>query len=156
MARKPTAPTYRRQRTKDGDRAFVVVDGQRRYLGHYGTDESKERYSRLIAEWAAGGGRAPLETESITIVELIDRYWDHVQSYYRRADGTPTWEQSNIRQAIRPVAMLYGQTPAHEFGPRAIKAVRQQWIDVGNCRNHINKKIDRIKRMIRGVCGKSL
>ena len=58
-------------------------------------------------------------------------YWDrHVETYYVK-DGRPTSEQDNIRQALRFLRRLYGDTPGRDFGPLALKAVRQAMIDGG-------------------------
>ena len=83
-----------------------------------------------------------------TIDELIVAYWDrHVAAYYVK-DGRPTSEQDNIRQALRFVRRLYGQTPAEDFGPLALKAVRQAMIEAGRCRKLINKDVNRIRRHV--------
>jgi hypothetical protein len=52
MKEKPK-PMYRRQPNKYGDFAFVELDGKRRYLGKYGTPESKEKYRQALVEWTA-------------------------------------------------------------------------------------------------------
>ena len=54
-------------------------------------------------------------------------------AYYVK-NGKPTVEPGNIRLALRPLRQLYGHTPAREFGPLALKAVRQAMIDAGLCR----------------------
>ena len=51
--------------------------------------------------------------------------------------------------ALRPVRALYAETPAAEFGPRALKNVRQHLIDAGRARTAINKDVHRVKRMVR-------
>ena len=43
-------------------------------------------------------------------------------------DGEPTSEPDNIQQAQRPVRELYGTVDARDFGPLALKAVRQAMI----------------------------
>ena len=43
-------PKYRRH--KGTGQSFVQVNGKRHYLGKFGTPESKQRYSRFIAELA--------------------------------------------------------------------------------------------------------
>ena len=58
-------------------------------------------------------------------------YWKHVEGYYRK-DGEPSSEVHNIKLAIRPLLKLYGHTPARDFGPLALKAVRQDWVDAGS------------------------
>ena len=58
MARpKSNCPAYQRQKHPTGaskDRAFVVIDEQRCYLGIYDTPQSRAMYHRLLAEWSAG------------------------------------------------------------------------------------------------------
>jgi hypothetical protein len=53
----------------------------------------------------------------------------------------------NSRFAVRPLRKLYGTTPACEFGPLALKAVREEMIQADICRNEINKRMGRFKRM---------
>jgi integrase len=79
---------------------------------------------------------------------LIAAYWRHVEGYYVK-NGRPTSEQDLIRQALRVLRRLYGPTPAREFGPKGLKAVRQAMIEAGRCRPVVNKDIDRVKRMFR-------
>jgi len=146
---KTKRPAYRRQKCAQYDRAFVELDGRRCYLGTYDSEASWEQYHRLLAEWKANGQRLPVPTEDLTVVELIARYWQHVTEYYRRADGTETHEVNNMRQALRPVKDLYGSSLVAEFGPLALKAVRESMIERGWCRGNINRSVDRVRRMFR-------
>ena len=73
-------------------------------------------------------------------------YWEHVRRYYVKA-GKPTSEQDTIRQALRPVRQLYGNSNARDFGPLALKDVRQAMIDRDWCRTFINRQVSRIKGM---------
>jgi integrase len=123
-------PTYRRKRTKSGPLAVVTLPdglGNRRdvLLGRYGTASSRQEYARVIAEWEAAGRRllAP-ETRDITVTELIGRFLPWMQNHYRHADGTPTKEVAAFLYSLRPLRHLYGGTPAEQFGPLALKAVR--------------------------------
>ena len=142
-------PKYRRQNGKHADRAFVDLAGQRQYLGAYGSPESKEAYHRLIAEWLAGGEQTPVDPSDLTVLELVDRFWAHVEGYYRKPDGTATDEVNNFRQAIRPLLKLYGRTNAVEFGPLALKCVRQVMIGNGWSRTWINKSVARLKHLFK-------
>ncbi|MFW6039194.1 MAG: site-specific integrase [bacterium] len=118
--------------------------------GRWGTEEAKRRYDRAISEWLAAGRRLPVpEKELVTVAVLVDRYWSHVQSYYVQRDGSPTDEQNNIRQALRPLTRLYPDVSVDEFTPRQLKAVRQHMIDLGWSRPWINKSIRRIRRAFR-------
>ena len=81
--------------------------------------------------------------------ELVLEYWRHAEARYRRPDGADSSELEKMRLAIRPLRKLYGSTPAHEFGPRSLKAVRQTLIDQGLCRRTVNQRVARIVRLFR-------
>jgi len=51
---------------------------------------------------------------------------------------------------------MYGDKPACEFGPRALRVVRRRMIEIGWCRNNINKMVGRIKRMFRWATAQEL
>lgn len=122
--RNQRVPTYRRQRGNSRDRAFVRLNGQRFYLGKYGSPESKEKYRRLIAEWKANHRQILSPSDDLTVVELIAHFWQHAQTDYRRPNDTPTSEIDNYRQALRLLKNLYGHTLANAFGPKSLKMVR--------------------------------
>ena len=106
-------PKYRRQKRQNcADAAFVQLDGQRVYLGRYGSPESREAYRRTVAEWAANDGALLVEPEALTVVELCARFWRHVESYYRKPDGTPTHEAAQFRIALRAVASYTARPPS--------------------------------------------
>ena len=88
--RRGKAPSYWHH--KPSGRAFVQLKRRRIYLGNHGSETSIEAYNRFLAEHcpAAEGSQppavlAPIKREP-TIVELIDRYWQHAQHFYRRHD----------------------------------------------------------------------
>ena len=110
----------------------VRLGGKDFYLGLHGSKASKIEYDRLVAEWLAAGRQPPKERlAGMTVSELIAAFWDHANAYYRHPDGTPTKEISCYRDALRPLRRLYGHSVAAEFGPLALKAVRQAMIDAG-------------------------
>ncbi len=85
----------------------------------------------------------------MAVDELIVAYWDrHVVPYYVK-NGRPTSEQGNIRQALRFLRRLYGSSPACQFSPHALKAVRQGMVEGGRCRSLINKDVNRVKAVFR-------
>src|SRR5262249_52996397 len=47
-------------------------------------------------------------------------------------------------------------SPARDFGPLALKAVRQAMIEAGRCRRLINKDIHRIRALFRWAVGEEL
>ena len=145
MPRTNRPPSYRLHKARNC--AFVTIKGRNHYLGPYGSSESHERYAQLIAEWRKNGSRLlPTKASgepapSLSINALILAYHRHVQTYYVK-DGRPTSEQDNIRQALRFLRLLYGTSPAIEFGPLALKNVRQAMIEARRCRKLINKDIN--------------
>jgi integrase len=151
MPRTSRPPSYRLHRARN--LAVVTLDGKNHYLGRYGSPESHEKYARLIAEWRANRRHllpsttaGPAADRTLSLNELILAYWRHVEGYYVK-DGRPTSEQDNIRQALRFVRRTYGTTPAVDFGPVALKNVRQAMIDAGRSRKLINKDANRIRQM---------
>lgn len=80
---------------------------------------------------------------------LAAAYDEHAESYYRDADSEPTDEANNVRDALRPLIRLYGDTAASTFGPRGLKAVREKMIELGWCWNTVNRQVSRIKTMFR-------
>jgi integrase len=166
-------PSYRYHKARGC--AVVTIAGKDHYLGEYDSPASWEQYHRLVAEWfAAGRNPPPLaepEAAPLTVSQLILRYWRFVRDYYVKG-GEPTSEQDTIRQALRFLRRLYGSTPARDFSPKSLKAVRQAMIvhkvtrkvkvrneetgevrEVvrierhGLSRRFINKQLSRIKRM---------
>ena len=142
-------PSYRLH--KPSGRAVVTIAGKVVYLGKFGSPESRAEYTqRVMAEWTDASSprnaSAPDAGPSLAVSELMVAYWRHVEAYYVK-DGMPTSEVETIRYALRPLRKLYGTTPAAEFGPAALKTVRQAMIEQGWCRGYINKQVIRVRRM---------
>lgn len=122
-------PKYRYHKARDC--AVFTIDGKDRYLGTYDSAESWEKYHRLVAEWMASRNTpppAPVPAEPpLTLLKLCVRYWRFARSYYVK-DGKPTSEVDTIKQALRFLRRLYGSTPAREFTPKKLKAVREAMV----------------------------
>lgn len=143
MPRSPDyTPKYRKH--KQSGQAIVTLSGRDFLLGPHGTKASRSEYDRLISEWIANGRQLRTETE-ITVVEIINSYRKFAEGYYRK-NGEVTREYGCIKEALKIVRELYGRTTANDFGPLALKAVRQRMIDNGWSRGYINKSIGRIRR----------
>jgi len=161
MPRPPVQPSYRLHKARRC--AVVTIDGRNHYLGPYDSPESHEAYARLIAEWRsrpASNAQTAAATISaspdpLTISKLILTYWEFAKTYYQR-DGKPTKELPCMRDALRPLRRLYGSTPACEFGPKALKAVRQSMVDQGLCRTLINRRVNRIRRLFKWAVAEEL
>jgi integrase len=143
---------------KKSGRARIRYGGKDYYLpGPYNSPESRKAYAEKIAELMAGvapgadagspdnGERA---TPSLTIAELVERYWDFARVYYRR-DGKPTGEHVNIKYALLPVVELFAEILVEDFGPKYLKAVRAEMIRRKWSRRYINSSVRRIRQMFR-------
>ena len=165
MPRRSTKPPAYRLHKGSGQ-ARVILAGEHHYLGKFGTPESKEAYARLIAEHfcrpaagvAAGnpavapdttdGGTAaggvsgvsgamhhPPVPRRPSVNELLVAYLDFAATYYSDEHGT-TQEYRDVAASLKPLRLLYGRTPAAEFGPKRLKAVREHVIGAQDlCRN---------------------
>ena len=61
-----------------------------------------------------------------------------------------------MKAAIRPARELYAATPAVQFGPKALAAVRQHMVGLGWCRSLVNRQVDRIRRAMRWAASEEL
>jgi integrase len=151
-------------------------------LGPYGTKESKAEYARVVAEWLAVDRRLPqAAAHDLTVNELILAYLPHAERHYRHADGTLTTELNSVRLSLRPLKALYGFTAAKDFGPLALKAIRDQLIKqpltrkvtavdpvtgkttwqekivrIGLARGVINQRIGRIRQLFKWAASEEL
>jgi len=153
MARpKNFSPTYRKHRNS----ARCLVNGRWIELGRFNSPESRAEFARIVAELAASPATAIAPSNSPTVVQIIAAFWRHAEEHYRHPDGTQTGELSGFRDSLRPLRKLYGHTPACNFGPLALKTVRQSMIDDGLTRKLINQRIGRIKRVFRWAASEEL
>ena len=81
---------------------------------------------------------------------LCGCYLRFAKSCYLK-DGRCTRVTPAIKASIKYLRDWYGKPPAGEFGPLALKAVRQRMVDDGLSRNYVNDHVARIKRMFK--CG---
>jgi integrase len=162
MSNEARVPAYRRHK-QSGQAIVTLPDGfggrHDVLLGKYGTAKSRAEYARVISEWEANDRRLPEPSPTgpdLTVNELILAYWKHAETHYRRPDGTPTAEIYCLRAALRPLRQLYGHTSVKDFGPLALKAVRQKMIESVDertgrpwCRRSINLHTYRIRSLFR-------
>jgi integrase len=118
----------------------------------YGSKASKTEYDRLTGEWLAAGRPASTATASdVTMMELCARYWRHAKGYYVRGGSLAT-----IKRMLRTLKLRYGQTLAAEFGPLALKAVREQFVSEDLSRTYCNRMVDLIRRMFKWAASEQL
>jgi len=140
---------------KASGRAYVVLNGTSFFVGANGSPEAEQNYNRVIAEWLSNG-RQSSAANQITIDQVIARFWVYAEGYYRSPDGQPTSELDSLRYALRPLMQLYGNTPACDFGPRCLRAVQQNMVKIGWCRNNVNRSLSRVKMVFKWAVSQEL
>ena len=122
---KNSVPSYLHH--KPSDTARTWVGGKYVTLGRYNSPESRTEYARIVAEHAAGCVHPAPSSGGPTVNEVL-AYLKFADQHYRRPDGSATHEPTELRYCARPLRLLYGHTPAAEFGPLALKVVRQKMV----------------------------
>jgi integrase len=95
------------------------MDGRDYYLGEYGSAQAEEKYQRMIGEWLLRGKQGPAVAnhDTVTVGQIMAGYLEHCQRYFGRI---PTVERSMCRW----LKEHYATTPAKDFGPLALSALR--------------------------------
>jgi len=123
-------PKYRKHRASG--QAVVTLDGKDFYLGPHGTAASRQEYDRLVGEWQAAGRKLPASgtAADLSVVELAAAFWRHAKSYYG-GEGAHGGELGSYRLVLAHLKRLYGRTSVGDFGPLALKSVRNAMVDAG-------------------------
>ena len=116
-------PTYRRRRASG--HAIVTLSGQDIYLGPHGSKASRSEYDRLIGEWLANGRMLHRDGTPLDVNVVILAYRRHAEETDRSEDGSPSDHAKKVKRALGFPRRLYGHTPAAQFGPLALRAVRR-------------------------------
>jgi hypothetical protein len=99
--------------------------------------------------------RSAATREYTTVAEVCSVYLKFAQSYYVK-DGKSTTTIYGVRVALRFLRQGYGHTPIVDFGPLALKALRETMIAEGHSRRYINDNIDRIRRVFKWAAGEEM
>jgi integrase len=159
--RRKLTPSYLEHKQSGRARAvWTDATGLRNFRmlpGQFGSVESRTAFAQLELGLAAAPHLTPGEAgEAVSVNEVMLAHLDHAEQHYRRADGTQTHEVEEYRLISRYVREVYGETPAAEFGPLALKAVRQKFIDANWCRSLINQRIGRVRRVFKWAASEEL
>jgi integrase len=146
-------PSYRHH--KPTNQAVVTLSGRDHYLGSYGSQESRQQYARLLAEWEASN-RSPTfgePIETLTMAQVVMAFLDHAKPYY----GEDSTEYDHLRRCTKPISEMYANFPAKLFGPAEFKACRQWWMsDPKRTRQYINKLSAKLLRVIKWAVSEGL
>ena len=151
-------------RHKATGQAYVQLSGSKKqiYLGAYASPAADAEYRRIIAEHVADPAADVRDHqngrpyEDLTVNELALAYLEHCETYYAGPDGKPSREVVNIELALRTFRGLYGRTPVREMGPRWLKTLQHSLVEQGLTRREINKRVGKVKRMIKWATAEEL
>lgn len=153
-------PAYLRHPSGRARVAWTDAAGVRHFRmlpGPFDSLESRAAYRAFLAELEAAPHRAVTPAPSSrTVADILLAYLDHAERHYLDADGNPTDEVRHVKTACRAVRELYADTPAESFGPLALKAVRQKFIDKRWSRKVVNARVERVKRVFRWAVAEEL
>jgi integrase len=153
----------RPSRRPDG-RAVVRLNGIDHYLGRAGDwprgrktppPSIQAEYQGLIATWLASGRAVSDSTLSMALNEVILAYDTWAEAHYRK-EGKENTQIGMIRDALGIVVRLFGRTPAADFGPLKLEAVREAMAAKGWSRNYINEQVGRVRRAFRWAVSREL
>lgn len=147
-------PSYRLHRASG--QAIVTVrlpDGSARdiTLGRYDSPESRDKYARICSSLLpgsvyAGESGGPCDCDSVIVA-----YLKFAAGYFDSRG-----ERDSIRHALQVLHDLHGATPAVEFGPLALKAVREAMVRKGWSRQYCNRQARRITKAFRWAASEEL
>jgi hypothetical protein len=151
--RKPT-PSYLKHKQSGRARAVWTDAGGlchfRLLPGAYDSAESRAAFGRLQLELAASPLRQLDSTSSeVTLNEVLLAFLTFASSHYCDESGSTTNEFDEYRVVCRHLREVYGDRPAVEFGPLALKAVRRNFIEAGWSCGFINQRIGRVRRILK-------
>lgn len=152
-------PTYS---VATSGRAYTTVAGKFVSLGKDGP-EAKQKFATLILSLQQGDDLArvqsvhPAPKLSLSINELCIRFVTHAEAeYIDRVTGKPSAEVDCFKCVTKALRTLFGETVAAEFGPLALRALRQKFIAAGWSRGFINKSCQRLRTIFRWGIGREL
>lgn len=154
MGRRPAGepPKYRRHKTSN--LGFSVLDGDTKYFpGPYGSDQSLAEYEAYIAAWRVSHGKviAKAATRRGTLEAAVQAFLEaHEPPRY-----SPT-EYDDIKRDLDGLTSQWGRISPAALRPQHLRAVRQVWIDAGNYRETVNRRVNRLRRFLRWAVGAEL
>ncbi len=163
------APAYRYHLSGN---AICEIDGKTYYLGKHNSAESLTRHAVLIREYQANGLRVPdsIDSQSLLaigidqspVVDQSDKAMQvkHVAEAYREKAklvfrNSPK-ELARQLKLSDEMVLHYGDLPADQFGPKALKEQRERWVKAGNSRKYCNRLTQSVLRMFKHAVAEEL
>ena len=139
--------------------ARIRVAGTDVYLGDYGSAASKAEYRRICRLIESGIDLSLVNNTprvGLTIAEMVAAFWVHAKKHYRNEDGEPTSEIGWLADSLKLLVEMHPDMPAQDFGPTLLKALRVSWIKMGICRNSVNARTNRVRRVFKWAASEEM
>lgn len=150
-------PSYLRDRNR-GRAVWTDANGKRQSKtlpGAFGSEESRKAFGRLVSEIEANGP-AQLAPSGRFVASVLAAYLEHAKRHYRCEDGKHSSELREVKKTVEAINALYGDTLAAEFGPLALKVVRNGWVKAGLARSEINPRTRIARRIFQWAAAEEL
>lgn len=125
---------------------YATYDGQKYYFGK-NRQNAQDAYRRFIAEIVAAGNLKRSKRATITVAELCSAFF---------VAHPPTQPRYNYTRAAQAMLSLYADTDVNEFGPVALKTVREILVKQTLSRKYVNKLVVSIRTIISWGVGEQL
>ena len=128
MPKITTVPQVRRDR----DYAYVRYNGRKIPLGKWGTPEAEKAYRQFVKAWASNPTAATIKPgEQVCLDQLC--------LAFAQARGDNNSDHGNYKTAIEVLLSVFSGEPVESFDFSALETVRNQFLQRGYSRTHINK-----------------
>jgi len=151
--RKNSIPQYRLH--KSSGQAVCYVGRKEVYLGKFDSPESRQKYAELIANLNRPVEDAPKAAALVSVNEVALFFATHKAGLlkYLNRDGSASAEQDCYKGVLKILRELFGESPAVEFGPLALRICRDAMVERAWARSHINKQCQRLRRVFKFAAG---
>ncbi len=156
-------PRYRKHSTRN--LGFVQVDKKRVYFpGKYNSAESLSAYADFVKKFAqkkdtADTGIPDIRStrgDGVPIRLLAAQFLDWAKTKFVK-NGRSTGTYERFRDSIVPPLLeKFGDLPTSKFGPVDLKEIRKEFVKRGLCRNEVNDRTSRAKRIFSWGVGEEL
>tara|TARA_Y100000385_G_scaffold271833_1_gene312132 strand:- start:369 stop:1154 length:786 start_codon:yes stop_codon:yes gene_type:complete len=171
MGRRRSGEMPRVAVVKPHDHVRVRIGGRAYWLGKAAngrvTKDQQREASKLWQQYLDGGipdsqplietsaDSQELNSKELTVGQMMQQYLAYAEIYYKKPDGRTTSCVAEILTASRSLAH-WSDTPASEFGPKALKAVRVAEINRGRPRVTVNRIAKTIRSAFKWAASEEL
>ncbi len=137
---------------REKTRSVVYFNGDRLYMGPWGSPEAKKNYSKFVAEWKVNQLVAAVGSRSHTVVaDVLLAYLDWAEKSIDPRDF------KHCRTAAEFLLADYADLPIDEFGPKSLAAVQHAMEHSGRfSRGYVNKLVNRARTMFRWAASQEM